>query len=161
MKAKYENFIIDVDGVLSTGQFLYDVNGKRFKIFGPDDNDALKLLKSFLKVNFVTSDKRGFNISKKRVEDMGFKLKYVKSVERANWIKKNYKLQRTIYMGDGIFDFLVFKQVGYSICPSNADFNCKRNADFVTKNKSGERALSEACIYIISKLFKKNFLDLI
>ena len=47
MKSKYENFIIDVDGVLSTGQFLYDVNGKRFKIFGPDDNDALKLLKSF------------------------------------------------------------------------------------------------------------------
>ena len=84
MKAKYENFIIDVDGVLSTGQFLYDVNGKRFKIFGPDDNDALKLLKNFLKINFVTSDKRGFNISKKRVEDMGFKLKYVKSVERAN-----------------------------------------------------------------------------
>ncbi len=161
MKIKYENFIIDVDGVLSTGQFLYDTNGKRFKIFGPDDNDALKLLKSFLKVNFVTSDKRGFNISKKRVEDMGFKLKYVKSLERANWIKKNYKSKKTIYMGDGIFDFLVFKQVGYSICPNNADFNCKKKADFVTKNKSGERALSEACLHIISNLFKKNFLDLI
>ena len=67
---------------------------------------------------------------------------------------KKIQITKTIYMGDGIFDFLVFKQVGYSICPNNADFNCKRNADFVTKNKSGERALSEACLHIISKLFK-------
>ena len=162
VKKKYfKNFILDVDGVLTTGQFFYDQNGKKYKVFSVDDKDALTLLKKYIKISFITSDIKGFKISKKRVEDMGFKLKYVKSLERANWIKKNYKSKKTIYMGDGIFDFLVFKQVGYSICPNNADFNCKKKADFVTKNKSGERALSEACLHIISNLFKKNFLDLI
>ena len=34
-------FLIDVDGVMTTGQFAYTANGKTMKIFGPDDNDAL------------------------------------------------------------------------------------------------------------------------
>ena len=44
--------VLDVDGVLTTGQFLYSKNGKEFKIFGPDDNDGLALLKPFLKILF-------------------------------------------------------------------------------------------------------------
>ena len=38
-------FISDVDGVLTTGQFIYTADGKSSKIFGPDDNDGLSLLK--------------------------------------------------------------------------------------------------------------------
>ena len=34
-------FLVDVDGVLTTGQFLYTENGKTMKIFGPDDHDGL------------------------------------------------------------------------------------------------------------------------
>ena len=40
-------FVLDVDGVLTNGQFLYDQNGKSHKIFGADDSDALKLLEPF------------------------------------------------------------------------------------------------------------------
>ena len=59
-----------------------------------------------------------------------------------------------------VMEFLIFwylNKLDIQFAPSNADFNCKRNARFVTKNKSGERALSEACLHIISKLFKKTF----
>ncbi|MBC7465554.1 MAG: hypothetical protein H7256_06135 [Bdellovibrio sp.] len=65
-------FILDVDGVLTTGQFLYSAQGKIFKTFGPDDNDALTLLQPFIEIRFVSSDRNGFEISKKRiVDDMG------------------------------------------------------------------------------------------
>ena len=37
-------FVLDVDGVLTTGQFLYSVNGKIYKVFGPHDSDGLKML---------------------------------------------------------------------------------------------------------------------
>ena len=63
-KLKPKNFILDVDGVLTTGQFLYDENGKKFKIFGPDDSDALNILKKYINIVFVSADKRGFKISK-------------------------------------------------------------------------------------------------
>jgi len=60
-----KTFILDVDGVLTTGQFFYTSEGKVMKVFGPDDNDALSLLKPYLEIRFVTGDKKGFRISKK------------------------------------------------------------------------------------------------
>ena len=50
-------FILDVDGVLTTGQFFYTSEGKTMKVFGPDDNDGLSLLKEFIDIRFVTGDK--------------------------------------------------------------------------------------------------------
>ena len=62
-----KTFVCDVDGVLTTGQFLYDNKGKKYKIFGPDDKDALLLLKKYVKIYFITSDFRGYPISKKEL----------------------------------------------------------------------------------------------
>ena len=60
-------FILDVDCVLTDGTFYYTTEGKVMKKFGADDNDALSLLKPYMKIFFVTGDKRGFDISKKRI----------------------------------------------------------------------------------------------
>ena len=57
-------FILDVDGVLTTGQFLYTSEDKVMKIFGPDDNDALSLLKPHLEIRFVTGDKKDLRSAK-------------------------------------------------------------------------------------------------
>ena len=39
--------ILDVDGVITDGTMIYDSKGKRYKIFGPDDHDSLKVLHPF------------------------------------------------------------------------------------------------------------------
>ena len=85
-------FILDTDGVLNTGEFFYSSEGKIFKVFGPDDNDALGLLKEHINILFISGDKRGFSINKKRiVDDMGHKLELVSPEERVEWIKKRYE----------------------------------------------------------------------
>jgi len=148
-------FILDVDGVLTSGQFFYSSAGKIMKVFGPDDNDGLSLLKPYIKVHFVTGDKKGFNISKKRiVNDMGYSLDLVSTIRRIEWISKKYQLNKTIYMGDGIFDHYVMKKVFYSIAPKNADRLAIRYADYTTKRNGGERAVAEACLHILNKFFK-------
>lgn len=153
-KLKPEAFILDVDGVLTTGQFLYGKAGKMFKIFGPDDNDGLSLLKPLMTIEFLTQDKKGFMISKKRiVNDMKYPLHLVPTLKRIEWIQKKYPLKKVIYMGDGIFDHYVFSKVGYAIAPANADPLAKKNANYVTKRNSGERAVAEACIHILQKFF--------
>ena len=44
MKPKF--FLLDVDGVITSGQFLYSKRGKIYKVFGPDDQiDAYIALK--------------------------------------------------------------------------------------------------------------------
>ena len=112
----FKVFIIDVDGVMTSGHFFYSHQGKYLKCFGPDDNDGLSLLKPYIEVRFITGDKKGFNISKKRiVDDMNFKLDLVSTVKRLDWIKKKFPLNRVIYMGDGILDYLVMNKVLYSV----------------------------------------------
>ena len=88
MKNSINNIIFDVDGVLTDGSFYYDEKGKKYKKFGAHDADALILLKKYFKIYFISSDLRGFKISSKRIRDMGFKLNYVKSIERLKFLKK-------------------------------------------------------------------------
>ena len=90
-----KTFILDVDGVLNTGQFLYSKTGKVMKIFGPDDNDALSLLKPYLKIVFVSGDRKGFSITKRRVvHDMKYDLHLVSTIKRIDWIKKNFSPEK-------------------------------------------------------------------
>lgn len=148
-------FVIDVDGVMTTGQLCYTENGKTMKIFGPDDHDALSLLRKFMEIRFVTGDRSGFKISQRRiVSDMKFKLDLVSTIKRVEWISEQYNLKEVIYMGDGIFDHYVFKKVGYSIAPSNADFLAKKTSKYITKRSGGDRAVAEACLHILDTFFE-------
>lgn len=147
-------FILDVDGVMTTGQFLYTADGKAMKVFGADDNDGLSLLKNHIEIRFVTGDKKGFPISKKRiVDDMGFDLQIVSTIRRIEWIAERYSLESVIYMGDGIFDHYVMSKVGYSIAPANSDKNAKACASFITERSGGDRAVAEACLHILERFF--------
>lgn len=154
MARAMKNFILDVDGVLNTGQFLYTADGKVMKIFGPDDNDGLSLVREFLNIRFVSGDKRGFAITKKRVcEDMGYPLDLVSTIRRIDWIADKFDPAETIYMGDGIFDHYVMRAVGYSIAPANSHPFALQAASHVTLAKGGERAVAEACLHLLEKFF--------
>jgi len=151
----YKVFILDTDGVITTGQFFYTAEGKAMKVFGPDDNDALSLLKPYLETRFITGDKKGYPISKKRIsDDMKFKLDLVSTIHRVEWIKERYNLAEVIYMGDGIFDHYVMQRVGYSIAPANADKLTASQANYVTKRSGGDRAVAEACLHILEEFFE-------
>jgi 3-deoxy-D-manno-octulosonate 8-phosphate phosphatase (KDO 8-P phosphatase) len=148
-------FILDVDGVLTNGQFFYTAEGKVMKAFGPDDNDALSLLKGYIDIRFVTGDKKGYPISRRRiVEDMGFELDVVSTIRRLEWIAERYPVEAVIYMGDGIFDHYVMAKVGYGIATANADKSAKAYAAYVTDRMGGDRAVAEAALHILEKFFK-------
>ena len=159
IKKKPTHLILDVDGVITNGQMIYDQNGKKFKIFGQDDHDSLKLMRKYIKILFISGDKIGFKISRKRVEDMGFKIKFVPSLKRAEWIEQNLGLKNCIYMGDGIFDHLVMKKSLYSIAPNGCLDHIYKIADYKTKNHPANRAVAEAIIHILKKFFNINFIN--
>ena len=153
-------FMLDVDGVMTTGQFLYSQDGKAYKIFGPHDNDGLKLLKDKINIKFITADRRGHSISKKRIVDhMGFELEIVSEHDRFAHIKNHYDLSKLIYMGDGYYDAKILKACHFGIVPSNARKEAKAAADFVTESRSGEGAVLDASIEIIKRYFKGGGLD--
>ncbi|MFH1424506.1 MAG: HAD hydrolase family protein [archaeon] len=153
MTKKY-NFVLDVDGVLTTGQFLYSPNGKEYKVFGPHDADGLELIKDEVEILFISADKRGYPISEKRVKDMGYPIELVTAAERYEYIEKKYGFENTIFMGDGINDVSLLKACKLGIAPANARVEAKEAADFVTESNAAEGAVCDACIEI-----KKRFLE--
>ena len=112
------------------------------------------MLNPHIKIRFVSGDKKGFSISNKRIkEDMKFDLDLVSPINRKKWIKKHYNPEEVIYMGDGIFDHYVMKEVGYSIAPANSDRMAKAHANYVTERSGGDRAVAEACLHIMEMFF--------
>jgi 3-deoxy-D-manno-octulosonate 8-phosphate phosphatase (KDO 8-P phosphatase) len=151
------HMIFDVDGVMTTGQFYYSENGKVYKVFGPHDSDGIKLIGKKIKVEFVTADKRGFSISKRRiVDDMNQSLTLVSEEDRKTYLDQKYGLKNIIYMGDGYYDAEILKLAKYGIAPNNARIEAKNNADFVTPSNSGEGAVLDAVLQVLSIFFKEH-----
>ena len=146
--------IFDVDGVMTTGQFIYSVNGKMYKIFGPHDGDGLKMLSKHINIKFLTADRRGYPITKRRiVHDMEMQLDLVTEDERYGYIESRYGFKNTAYMGDGIFDSKILAACEFSIAPANARKEARQAAKFVTESASAEGAVLDACLEIIKRYF--------
>lgn len=153
-KKQISHFILDVDGVFTTGQFLYTAHGKFAKIFGAHDADGIKLIRPYCTLVAVTADRRGFAITKRRIDkDMGIALHLVAEGDRLAWLEKKFDLGKCVYMGDGMHDVLILARAAYGIAPSNAFYLAKQEADYVTKARSGEGAVAEACLHLIKKFF--------
>ena len=154
-------FVLDVDGVLTDGTFLYDANGKAYKKFGPEDADALKMLAPYCNIVFASADTRGFEITKRRVNDMGFEVHNIKARDRKKWIKDTFGLENTIYMGDGLVDIPCLESVKYSYVPSNGSYAAKQACNKVLNEMGGHGAVAEAVYDIAETFFNKTYIDLL
>ena len=145
-----QELITDVDGVLTDGKYFYSENGKIFKQFGPHDSDGVRILKSLgINVRAITADHRGFEISKKRLDDMGVEIALVSESERVSWIRENCDLKFTAFVGDGLHDAAVMRVCALSFAPRNALEITKKSADYVTVSRGGEGVLLEVALKIL------------
>ena len=144
--------VFDVDGVMTDGRFVYSAQGKISKTFGPDDSDAIKVLGRHVDVAFVSADGRGFPITEKRIAvDMGQELALVSQGERLDWIAARAPLERVAYMGDSFTDIPVLKAVGTGLTTSDALPGVQRAATYVTQRRGADRAVAEACFFLLSR----------
>lgn len=150
IETKYSKlFLVDVDGVLSNGQFMYSKWGKFLKTFGPDDADALKELASSVKVIFVSADQRGFKISQRRIQrDLGFDIYNRHTVGRVKWAREHFAISEIAYMGDSYLDIDNFSDADVAIAPADASRFLIPIADHVTVSPAANRAVADACFFL-------------
>lgn len=154
-------FALDVDGVLTDGKFLWDKDGlKAYKEFGPDDADALKLLSKYANIVFFSKDGKGYEISKSRVQHMGFPIYYKNSSERLEFINNEFGYSQTIYMGDSFLDAPILKVCKYGIATATSSPYAKQYADYVTSTGGGERAVAEAVFWIMKNILEIEDIEL-
>lgn len=146
--------VFDVDGTLTDGTFYQSKDGKFLKRFGCDDWDAMKELSKYIQVHIVSADKKGFDISAKRIiDEMGFSLDLVgsKPLERYKWIRNQYPDHEVIYIGDGMYDWYVLENVEYGICPADSLDHVKHAANYVSPRTGARRFVADACFHIMDK----------
>jgi 3-deoxy-D-manno-octulosonate 8-phosphate phosphatase (KDO 8-P phosphatase) len=143
-----KHFVLDVDGVLTDGRFHYSCNGKIMKVFGPHDNDGLKMIRDKVAIQFITADARGFEISYRRIwRDMDFPLTLVSEKDRYAFVSA-LGFEETAFMGDGYHDAPVMRDCALSFAPSSARKEAKAAADIVTESAGGNGAVMDACLYL-------------
>jgi len=146
--------VFDVDGTLTDNGIYYTEKGKKIKKFGVDDWDALRELQKHIDIHFVTADKKGWEISYKRIiEDFGGKLDLVSNNPpdvRWKWIKENYYDYKISYVADGIYDWYCLDKANFSVTTRNALYHVRARANDIIDRDGGDRFVAEACISISS-----------
>ena len=152
--------ISDVDGCLTDGKFICTVDGKVAKIFGAHDNDGIKLLrKNDIDVRFISADKPGFEITKKRINHMKCDVEFVSEADRGDYLLKWTNDYHVIFFGDGLGDLAAYFKVCKAapedisfIAPANARWQVHEHAHFITDNIGGEGAFLDLAEIVISNM---------
>ena len=137
--------ILDVDGVLTDGNKIYDINHTTvYKKFNDRDFTAIKRFKAGgINVIFVSGDNFNEGMAKKRNIDFYCSRGSDLSLDKSRYLQQfeetyNIPIENMAFVGDDFFDLSIIKKLNYTYCPSNSPRILKDNCLEVIDVKSGE-----------------------
>jgi 3-deoxy-D-manno-octulosonate 8-phosphate phosphatase (KDO 8-P phosphatase) len=145
--------ILDVDGVLTKGEIIYDDKGRELKIFNVKDGLGIYLLRRLgIKTIFLSA--RNSPVLKRRAADMMVEEVIGGILPKENMIsdiKKKYKVgeEEICFIGDDLIDLGMIEKVGLGVAVADAPSVVKRSARYITKKNGGEGAVREVVDLII------------
>jgi 3-deoxy-D-manno-octulosonate 8-phosphate phosphatase (KDO 8-P phosphatase) len=142
-KSKPWSLVCDVDGVLTDGTFWYSAQGKELKRFGSHDSDALRSQTTFTKIEFITADNRGLQISKRRLTDMGFGVKVLDSAGRRELVEQLGDSSNVAFIGDSFSDIPAMRAATLSAAPFGSFPSARQAADVKLSRSGGAGAVAE------------------
>ncbi len=137
----------DVDGVLTDGRIIYDDTGREIKSFNVKDGLIISYLKKAGIITGAISGRESAAVTR-RCAELKVDFCHQGIVDKAmvfDKLLKHYKLKskEVVFIGDDINDLPVFRQVGFSVCPSDTYDYLKEQVDLVTYAKGGMGVLRE------------------
>jgi 3-deoxy-D-manno-octulosonate 8-phosphate phosphatase (KDO 8-P phosphatase) len=145
--------LLDVDGVLTGGDIIYDDSGQETKIFNVKDGLGIRLLiNAGIQVVIVTG--RRSHALAHRCRNLGID-KFFEGIRDKSAIIKSIQDQTQVMpseigvIGDDLPDLALMKKVGISFAVADAHEVIIEHADMITKAKGGEGAVREICELIL------------
>lgn len=146
--------LTDVDGVFTDGKFTYTKKGKEAKVFGPHDADGIKILRAAgVKIFAITGDRRGFDISKKRLSDMKIQLFFKNERDRHSWALRHFNKEDLIFVGDGAFDVPLLRDAALSFAPASATHAARHAATTQLSVSGGDGVFFEVAMWMLLYFF--------
>lgn len=149
--------VMDVDGILSNGQIIYDANGTETKAFSVHDGVGVKSLARYGILTAIITGRSSAMVDK-RAAEMG--VNYVIQGRDDKLMAFNELLSildpalcitaaDCAYMGDDLPDIKAMQTVGFSATVPNAHAEVINRSDMITTRAGGTGAVREICDLIL------------
>lgn len=151
--ARVKLLVLDVDGVLTKGEIIYDDQGRELKIFNVKDGLGIFLLRKVgIKSIFLSA--KNSPVLKTRAKDMRVEEVIGGILPKESMLKgimKKYRVkeEEICFIGDDLIDLGLIKKVGLGIAVKDAPSAVKKGARYITVKKGGEGAVREVADLII------------
>lgn len=142
-----EILLLDVDGVLTEGDIVYNDNGEQIKRFNVKDGVGIRMLKKAgLQVGIITGRTAG--AVRHRCENLGLDLVFEGVHDKAAVLeqicaKTGVSSAAMAFMGDDLPDLGIMKKVGLPIAVADAHELVRDAARMVTNAEGGRGAVRE------------------
>ncbi len=142
-------FAMDVDGILSDGQIIYDANGVETKAFYVQDGVGLKAVKD-LGVHLAIITGRSSPMVDRRAKELGIEHIIQGRDDKFDALSAladelGLSMDECMYMGDDLPDLKAVRQSGVGVCVPNGCTQTRAVADIVTVKTGGHGAVREVC----------------
>lgn len=145
--------ILDVDGVLTRGEIVWDSEGREIKLFNSLDGMGLKLLvEKGIRVVVITGRKS--LPTEFRLRDLGFGEIYQEVKDKLSFAKElaeryGISAEEICFIGDDLNDLPLMLWVGFPVAVKNAVKEVKRVAKYITSLEGGRGAVREVADLIL------------
>lgn len=151
--AKVRALTIDVDGVLTNGQIIYDENGRIYHSFNVHDGLGIKAIQE-IGIGVAVISGRSSQAVLKRASELGIQDVYQGISDKTQALydfcsRKNVAVEQIAHIGDDEPDLCLFEIVGVAVCVPNGTEIARSSADFVTSLSGGQGAVREVCDLLI------------
>jgi len=143
--------ILDVHGVLTTNEVIYDSEGKRYRAFNHEDGFGCNaLMLCGVEIAVITRKSKG---AEARMKDIGVK-RFYQAKEKVLKFQElmeelNITADEVCYVGDEIIDMGVMKRVGFAVSPSDGKPDVLDISHFVTEKAGGKGVIRELAEFIL------------
>ncbi|MDO5050452.1 MAG: HAD hydrolase family protein [Moraxella equi] len=142
-------FAMDVDGILSDGQIIYDANGIETKAFYVQDGVGLKALKEQGIILAIITGRSSPMVAR-RADELGIDHvvqgrddKFTALSALADEL--GLSVSECMYMGDDLPDLKAVRESGVGVSVPNGCAETQAVADIVTTKSGGHGAVREVC----------------
>ena len=155
---KIKVLVMDVDGVMTDGQIIYDSDGKETKNFSVLDGYGLVMWKrAGFRSAIITA--RASKVVALRAGDLKIDKVYQDAypkLEAYQKLLKDFKVkdEEVCFIGDDLPDMAVLQRVGFAVAVPNAVQDIKKIVHHITERKGGEGAVREIIELILKTLGK-------
>lgn len=159
--AKIKVLIVDVDGVLTDGGIIMDVNGVETKRFDVQDGLGLMLWKKAGHKTAIISARMS-DVVQHRAKDLQIDKFFVGVSPKLNAYEAllkewGVKDEDVCFIGDDLPDLGVLGRVGFAASVDNGVFDVKSRVDYVSTKRGGHGAVRE----IIELILKAQGKDIV